>query len=97
MISLERLPREYGKNRRRIEISKIRGADYIDGYHDYTIARGGMSIFPRLESHYRPGQFNDGMISSGLPNLDDILGGGLDRGRAALIVGPAACGKIRYR
>ena len=53
VISLERLPREYGKNRRRIEITKIRGADYIDGYHDYAISRGGVSIFPRLEPHAR--------------------------------------------
>jgi circadian clock protein KaiC len=93
VISLERLPREYGKNRRRIEISKIRGADYIDGFHDYAITRGGMSIFPRLEAQHHQGSYSGEFISSGLPNLDELLGGGLDRGGAALVVGPAGCGK----
>jgi circadian clock protein KaiC len=93
VISLERLPREYGKNRRRIEISKVRGADYIDGYHDYAISRGGMSIFPRVTSQHRRGSFSGDIISSGLPNLDALLGGGLDRGGATLVVGPAGCGK----
>ena len=93
VISLERLPREYGKNRRRIEISKIRGSDYIDGYHDYTIARGGMSIFPRLEARRHSGAFTGEILSSGLPNLDSLLGGGLDRGGATLVIGPAGCGK----
>jgi circadian clock protein KaiC len=93
VISLERLPREYGKNRRRIEITKIRGADYIDGFHDYAISRGGVSIFPRLEPHHDHVEVNDGVISSGLSNLDRLLGGGLDRGGAALITGPAGCGK----
>jgi circadian clock protein KaiC len=93
VISLERLPREYGKNRRRVEITKIRGADYVDGYHDYAITRGGVSIFPRLESNHNRDRINEGVISSGLPNLDQLLGGGLDRGGAALIVGPAGCGK----
>lgn len=93
VISLERLPREYGRNRRRIEISKVRGADYIDGFHDYAITRGGMVIFPRLETQSHGGEFTRAMLSSDLPNLDKLLGGGVDRGAATLVVGPAGCGK----
>jgi circadian clock protein KaiC len=93
VLSLERLPREYGKNRRRIEISKIRGADYIDGYHDYAIQRGGISIFPRLEAARHHAPFTRDMLSSDMSNLDGLLGGGLDRGSATLIIGGAGCGK----
>jgi circadian clock protein KaiC len=93
VLSLERLPREYGKNRRRIEISKIRGADYIDGYHDYAIQRGGIAIFPRLEAARHHAPFTQEMLTSGLANLDRLLGGGLNRGSATLIVGGAGCGK----
>jgi circadian clock protein KaiC len=93
VLSLERLPREYGKNRRRIEISKIRGADYIDGYHDYVLQRGGLSIFPRLEAARHHAPFSDEMLASGIENLDRLLGGGLNRGSSTLIIGGAGCGK----
>jgi circadian clock protein KaiC len=93
VLSLQRLPRDYGKNRRRIEISKIRGSDYIDGFHDYVIERGGLNIFPRLQASLHHTPFESTMIASGVPNLDRLLGGGLDQGSATLLVGPAGCGK----
>jgi circadian clock protein KaiC len=93
VITLERMPREYGRNRRRLEISKIRGADYIDGFHDYVIVRGGVSIFPRPKTARKSLNQAAGVISSGVDNLDTLLGGGLDRGGATLILGPAGCGK----
>jgi circadian clock protein KaiC len=93
VVTLERMPREYGKNRRRLEVSKIRGADYIDGFHDYVIVRGGISIFPRPKTSREPIEYEVGFVSSGVKNLDRLLGGGLDRGGATLVIGPAGCGK----
>ena len=93
VLTLQRLPREYGKNRRRIEISKIRGSNYIDGFHDYAIERGGLEIFPRLQASQHQTEFSRDVISSDVENLDLLMGGGLDRGSASLLVGPAGSGK----
>ena len=93
VICLERLPREYGKSRRRLEVVKLRGAEYVDGYHDYSLQKGGMVVFPRLVSAHRHRPFKQEMISSDMAGLDDLLGGGLDRGSATLILGPSGTGK----
>ncbi len=93
VLSLERLPREYGKSRRRLEVAKLRGSDYVDGYHDYSLQKGGMVVFPRLVSAQRQGTFKPGIVSSGMKGLDELLGGGLDRGSSTLILGPAGTGK----
>ncbi len=93
VISLERLPREYGRSRRRLEIVKLRGADYADGYHDYSIKRPGIMVYPRLVSSVRTSEPPGEMIASNIDGLDRLLGGGLDRGSATLVMGPAGCGK----
>jgi circadian clock protein KaiC len=93
VISLQRMPREYGRNRRRLEMSKIRGSDYIDGFHDYIIERGGLAVFPRLQAARHRAAFERGTISCGVENLDSLLGGGLDLGSASLFIGAAGTGK----
>lgn len=93
VLNLQKLPREYGVTRRRIEVAKLRGSRYREGYHDYKIHTGGVEIYPRLVSaEHRPG-FEPGVASSGIAELDALLGGGLDRGTSTLLVGPAGCGK----
>ncbi len=100
VLTLERLQREYGKSRRRLEVVKLRGAPYVEGYHDYSIQQGGMVVFPRLVSndHYRA--FPQEAVSSGMTGLDELLGGGLDRGSSTLILGAAGTWKttlmLRY-
>ena len=93
VLSLERIPRDYGRNRRRIEITKVRGSSYLDGYHDYQIHRGGLTVYPRLLASQHHTDFTRSMISCNVRNLDDLLGGGLDRGSASLFVGPPGSGK----
>ena len=93
VISLERLSREYGRIRRRLEISKMRGAAFMEGFHDYTIETGGLRIFPRLIAAGDHAPFDRESILSGVEELDNLLGGGLDRGSSTLITGPAVCGK----
>lgn len=93
VIALERLPREYGKSRRRLEVVKLRGAEYMDGYHDYTIKKGGMFVFPRLISTDGGQNFKQETVSSNMKGLDDLLGGGLDRGSSTLVLGPSGTGK----
>ena len=92
-IVMERLLPGYGGARRRIYITKVRGADFWDGYHDYEIAAGGVVVHPRLIASKYQSRFEPQQISSGLDNLDDLLCGGLDMGTTTLLLGPAGVGK----
>jgi circadian clock protein KaiC len=94
VVMLEKVHREYGKTRRRAEVSKLRGCAFREGYHDYVIHTGGMLMFPRLVAaeHLAPVDFG-GPASSGIEPLDALVGDGLDRGTSTLLLGPAGCGK----
>ncbi|HLJ44659.1 MAG TPA: ATPase domain-containing protein [Bryobacteraceae bacterium] len=93
VIRLERVPRDYGTKRRRLEVVKLRGLRFHDGYHDYDIRTGGVVVHPRLVAlSHHPSTYHDGS-ASGIPELDQLLGGGLDRGTSTLIIGPAGSGK----
>lgn len=93
VISLERLQRAYGKNRRHLEIAKLRGARFVEGYHDYLIDTGGLVVFPRLVAAQHATDFARECVGCGVQELDDLLGGGLDRGSSTLLIGPAGSGK----
>jgi circadian clock protein KaiC len=93
VIRLERISREYGAKRRRLEVVKLRGVKFHDGYHDYDIRSGGLTVYPRLATmNHRPVEPSEGS-ASGIGELDDLLGGGLDRGTSTLLAGPAGSGK----
>jgi circadian clock protein KaiC len=48
VIELDHLAPEYGGERRRLRVLKIRGMQYRGGYHDFRIVRGGLEVYPRL-------------------------------------------------
>ena len=93
VISMDKVPREYGKTRRQIEIVKLRGTSYREGFHDYAIVTGGVVVFPRLVAADSRSDQQPEAVSSGIPELDALTGGGLDRGTSTLLIGPAGCGK----
>ena len=93
VVTMEKLVPLYGAQRRRLRIAKLRGVDFRGGYHDYVIERGGVVIFPRLVASEHKQEFERGVASSGMPELDAMLGGGLDRGTSALLLGPPGTGK----
>jgi circadian clock protein KaiC len=72
---------------------KLRGTTYRGGYHDFAIVTGGLTVFPRLVAAEHRVGFAPEPVSSGLAELDRLMGGGLDRGTSALLVGPAGVGK----
>lgn len=92
-IELQRHTPDYGRVRRRLQISKMRGHVVRTGYHDFTIVRGGLAIYPRLIAAEHHCEFEHGAVSGGVPELDDLLGGGLQRGTSTLIIGAAGTGK----
>jgi hypothetical protein len=48
VIMMESVEREYGIKKRRLEVKKLRGAQFREGFHDYVIQRGGVQVYPRL-------------------------------------------------
>jgi circadian clock protein KaiC len=93
VLTLEQLSPEYGAERRRLRVVKLRGKPYKGGYHDFAIVRGGLEVFPRLVAAEHHHGFAREKVASGVKPLDDLLGGGLDRGTSTLILGPAGSGK----
>ncbi len=93
VITIEQVETDYGADRRRVKINKLRGTAFVGGYHDAVIVRGGLKVFPRLIAADHSRDFKSGPASSGLPHLDDLLGGGLARGTSCLLLGPAGTGK----
>ncbi len=93
VIVLEQLAPEYGAERRRLNVRKIRGSTYSGGNHDFVIERGGLSVFPRLIAAEHHSHFTNENISSGIAELDRLLGGGLSRGTSTLFSGPPGTGK----
>jgi circadian clock protein KaiC len=93
VITLEHLAREYGGERRRLRVVKMRGTDFRGGYHDFTIRTGGIGLFPRTVG--QDADYADGseIASSGIAELDLLLGGGLHMGTSTLLIGPAGAGK----
>jgi circadian clock protein KaiC len=93
VVLLEQIALDYGAERRRIRIVKMRGIDFKGGFHDFTIEYGGLKIFPRLIAAEHHTNFEGEFVSSGNSELDAVLGGGLERGTNALLIGAAGVGK----
>ena len=92
VVSMGRVPREYGKTIRRIEVTKLRGSAFREGFHDYVIRSGGIMVFPRLiAAEYGDEREDVSLAASGIPELDEFTGGGIDRGTSTLLIGPAGC------
>jgi circadian clock protein KaiC len=93
VLLLEQLAPQYGAERRRLRVSKYRGVKYRGGYHDFAIRTGGIVVYPRLVASEHRDDFAPQRLASGLPEVDELLGGGIDRGTSTLIMGPAGAGK----
>jgi circadian clock protein KaiC len=92
-IVLERFLPIYGRARRRMYVTKVRGSHFREGYHDYEIVTGGVLVYPRLVAGEHQGEYVPEVCTSGIPNLDTMLGGGLTAGSTTLLLGPAGAGK----
>jgi circadian clock protein KaiC len=93
VVELEHIALEYGAERRRLQVRKLRGRRFSGGFHDFRICTGGLTVYPRVG----PREPRDGEIGRSMPSgsaeLDALLGGGLTRGTSMLITGPAGTGK----
>ncbi|MEZ0170337.1 ATPase domain-containing protein [Microvirga sp. TS319] len=93
VIRLEELTPTYGAERRRLRVIKYRGQSFRGGFHDFIIAEGGVQVFPRLISSEHKTGFARDVLTSGIGELDALLGGGVEQGSSTLVMGPAGSGK----
>jgi circadian clock protein KaiC len=93
VVLLERFSPEYGRERRRLNVLKLRGISYDGGFHDFRITTGGTEVYPRPAATGVPTRFIPETISSGVQELDELLHGGPERGTSMLIMGGSGVGK----
>ena len=93
VVLLEQLANQYGAERRRLRVNKMRGVAFRGGYHDFNIRRGGLDVYPRLIAAEHHATFDDTDIPSGNNRLDELMGGGLPSGTSTLLLGPPGTGK----
>jgi len=93
VVLLEQLANQFGAERRRVRVGKMRGVPFRGGYHDFAIRTGGLEVFPRLVPAEHPPDFAEHDLPSGNAKLDGLLGGGLPAGTSTLLLGPAGTGK----
>jgi circadian clock protein KaiC len=93
VVVLSQAGQGYGTERRTLCVRKLRGARYRGGNHDFKIETGGILVFPRLVAAEHRDEGGREAVSSGVAELDALMGGGLDRGTSTLLMGPAGSGK----
>jgi circadian clock protein KaiC len=93
VISLEQAVDQYGPERRRLRVVKMRGIKYRGGDHDFVLNTGGIAVFPRLVASEHRLKAELQVVSTGVPRLDTLTGGGLVCGTNTLFFGPSGVGK----
>lgn len=93
VITLEQREREFGAARRRLRVVKMRGADFQSGWHDFAITKGEVYVFPSLIADEHVVSRASSAVPSNIPELDQMLGGGLARGTSVTLLGPSGTGK----
>lgn len=79
---------------RTLQVLKMRGQKSLPGLHTMRISGEGIQVFPRFTTSPEvPRRTVVDRLSSGLPVLDEMLGGGIPQGDAVLVVGPSGTGK----
>lgn len=82
---------------RKMQVIKARGRAHMPGLHTFRITDQGLQIFPRIPEQQtdRPPQ-SMRRLTTGVPGLDDLMGGGVPAGDAVMVVGPAGSGKTTF-
>lgn len=83
-------------DRRWLRVRKLRGSTHLSGKHSFSITEPGITVYPRLETIPLPPEAQKPVgarITSGIPKLDELMGGGIHAGEATAIVGPSGTGK----
>jgi circadian clock protein KaiC len=93
VVMLEHVAMDYGAERRRLQVMKLRGVRFRGGYHDFRIRTGGVEVYPRILSAAKPHLIDGTLLSSGSPELDALVGGGIVTGTSTVLMGSSGTGK----
>jgi circadian clock protein KaiC len=93
VVALEQTAQDFGTQRRRLRVVKMRGIKFRGGFHDFALDTGGIEVFPSLVAAEHRRDYQPGLVSTGSDGLDALLGGGLARGTNTLVMGPSGVGK----
>jgi circadian clock protein KaiC len=96
VIALQQHAPTYGSPRRRLMVTKMRGMNYVGGYHDFRIHTGGLEVYPRIRTYAKTSKKKLRKVASGNSEIDTLLGGGLQEGTSCLIVGTTGAGKSTF-
>jgi len=83
----------FNQGDRALSVSKFRGSDFQDGYHSLRLTSNGMQLFPKLIPQVFERAITTEAISSGIPEIDELLHGGIERSTITIISGPSGVGK----
>ena len=84
---------------RKMQIVKLRGQESVPGLHTFRITGDGLHTFPRTfgltgnKSEHVKGRRR---LSTGVPKLDALMGGGIPEGDSLLVAGPSGAGKTVF-
>ncbi len=85
---------------RKMQVVKMRGQAQAPGLHTFRISDEGVQVFPRaiIQQGAAVGSAiravtGEQRVPMGIPDLDEMLGGGLPVGYSLLVVGPSGSGK----
>ena len=93
VVRLEAVTPPIGAMHRRLAVVKLRGSGFMEGWHDFRIASGGMTVFPRvIPRDAAPAEINE-LLEPPSPALARLLGGGLEFGTTVLVCGQSGTGK----
>ena len=93
VVTLEQTTQDFGMQRRRLRVVKMRGIKFRGGFHDFSLDTGGLQVFPSLIAAEHRRTFEPGFLATGSAELDKLLGGGIVRGTNILLMGPSGVGK----
>ncbi len=79
---------------RKLQVMKTRGQGFMPGLHTFRITEGGLQVFPRIPEQQGARRHpSDRRLSTGVPGLDEMMGGGIPVGDAVMLAGPTGTGK----
>lgn len=78
---------------RSLHVTKFRGSDFRAGFHSMRLTNKGMEVYPKLQPEVHKREFSSQVIPSGVPELDELLHGGLERSSITIITGSTGVGK----